>query len=252
MRGLGLSELAARVSHAAQKRHMILKLEIVVDAVAVRLHGPAEAKQLGTRYLPRPRSVQVEEVKLVAPGPAVAELPGVSSAALPGRVGYAPGNLVYLQVVAREDVAPQRLVKGLKPGGDGVHPSVEGGDGKPYAEFGVLPDLAVFGQVVMVLVDDDLRQQVGSYVIAADDGLRGRSLAYARAGDVLVRLPSKNGPLSSLNGSPFFPSSNLCRRAMPREIPSISRTSSSQRIERKPMPWRRKMRGWKRPCSRRL
>ena len=52
-----------------------------------------------------------------------------------------------------------------------------------------------------------------------------------------------------LNSSFPFGFGNLFLLATLGDIPSISSTSSSHRMVRKPMPSRKKMRGWKRPCS---
>lgn len=46
--------------------------------------------------------------------------------------------------------------------------------------------------------------------------------------------------------------SKLRLRAALGDIPSLSSTSSSQRIDRNSIPWHRNMQGWKRPCYRTL
>ena len=46
--------------------------------------------------------------------PAVVELPCVSTAAFARSVGYAPWHFIDLQIVAAEDILPQRFIEWLE------------------------------------------------------------------------------------------------------------------------------------------
>ena len=52
-------------------------------------------------------------------------------------------------------------------------PAVQRGGGEFQSEVGILPDLAVFGQMVSVFVYHYLREHVGAEMVAADDRMRG-------------------------------------------------------------------------------
>lgn len=67
-----------------------------------------------------------------------------------------------------------------------MHPAVQRGGGEFQAEVGILPDLAVFGQMVSVFVYYYLREHVGADVVAADDRMRRLGLVYTRIGRILV------------------------------------------------------------------
>ena len=54
------------------------------------------------------------------------------------------------------------------------------------SEVGILPDQAVFGQMVSVFVYHYLREHVGADVVVADDRMRRLGLVYARIGRILV------------------------------------------------------------------
>lgn len=65
-------------------------------------------------------------------------------------------------------------------------PAVQRGGGEFQAEVGILPGLAVFGQMVSVFVYHYLREHVGADVVAADARMRRLGLVYARIGRILV------------------------------------------------------------------
>ena len=67
-----------------------------------------------------------------------------------------------------------------------MHPAVQHGGGEFQSEFDMLPDLAVFGQMVSVFVYHYLREHVGADVVVADDRMRRLGLVYARIGRILV------------------------------------------------------------------
>lgn len=67
-----------------------------------------------------------------------------------------------------------------------MHPAVQRGGGEFQAEVGILPDQAVFGQMVSVFVYHFQREHVGAEVFAADDRMRRLDLVYARIGLILV------------------------------------------------------------------
>ena len=67
-----------------------------------------------------------------------------------------------------------------------MHPAVQRGGGEFQAEVGILPGLAVFGQMVSVFVYHYLREHVGADVVATDDRMRRLGLVYARIGRILV------------------------------------------------------------------
>ena len=67
-----------------------------------------------------------------------------------------------------------------------MHPAVQRGGGEFQAESGILPDLAVFGQMVSLFVYHYLREHVGADVVATDDRMRRLDLVYAWIGRILV------------------------------------------------------------------
>lgn len=67
-----------------------------------------------------------------------------------------------------------------------MHPAVQRGGGEFQSEVVILPDLAVFGQMVSVFVYHYLREHVGADVVVADDRMRRLGLVYARIGRILV------------------------------------------------------------------
>ena len=67
-----------------------------------------------------------------------------------------------------------------------MYPAVQRGGGEFQAEVGILPGLAVFGQMVSVFVYHYLREHVGADVVVADDRMRRLGLVYARIGRILV------------------------------------------------------------------
>lgn len=67
-----------------------------------------------------------------------------------------------------------------------MHPAVQRGGVEFQAEVGILPDLAVFGQMVSVFVYHYLREHVGADVVATDDRMRRLGLVYARIERILV------------------------------------------------------------------
>lgn len=86
-----------------------------------------EARQLCPRNVSSTRTVQIKEVEPVAVRTAVVELPCIPMPAFALLVGYAPGHLVYLQIIAcGEDVLAMRLIKRGKFPRHGMHPIVYG------------------------------------------------------------------------------------------------------------------------------
>lgn len=67
-----------------------------------------------------------------------------------------------------------------------MHPAVQRGGGEFQSEVGILPDLAVFGQMVSVFVYHYLCEHVAADVVDADDRMRRLGLLYARIGRILV------------------------------------------------------------------
>ena len=53
-----------------------------------------------------------------------------------------------------------------------MHPAVQRGGGVFQSEVGILPDLAVFGQMVSLFVYHYLREHVGGDVVDADDRMK--------------------------------------------------------------------------------
>ena len=72
-------------------------------------------------------------------------------------------------------------------------PAVQRGGGEFQTEVGILPGLAVFGQMVSVFVYHYLREHVGADVVATDDRMRRLGLVYARLGESLSAFMRNTG-----------------------------------------------------------